>query len=81
MGELTAGSDEKKNVIRNNPDKSEFSNLLHCVLCTFRSGENHTFRRRSELAGALAFIVTFIVKCIANQKKINSIAVVVYLLL
>ena len=24
----------KQNMIRNNPDKSEFSNLLHCVLCT-----------------------------------------------
>ena len=24
----------KQNMIRNNPDKSEFSNLLQCVLCT-----------------------------------------------
>ena len=34
MGVLTAGSDEKRNMIRNNSDKSEISNLLHCVLCT-----------------------------------------------
>ena len=57
----------KQNMIRNNPDKSEFSNLLHCVLCTRLLILKHTFRRRRwacERAG-----VRFIVNVFTNQKK------------
>ena len=52
---------------KENPNKSEFLNLLLCVLCTFRF-QNHMFCRRRWTRECAGVMVRFIVKCIANQK-------------
>ena len=67
----------KQNMIRNNPDKSEFSNLLHCVLCTrLLILKAHVPSKKVNLRARWREIYC---KMYLRTKR-SSIAVVVYLL-
>ena len=67
----------KQNMIRNNPDKSEFSNLLQCVLCTrLLILKAHDPSKKVNLQARWREIYC---KMYSRTKR-SSIAVVVYLL-
>ena len=67
----------KQNMIRNNPDKSEFSNLLHCLLCTrLLILKAHVPSKKVNLRARWREIYR---KMYLRTKR-SSIAVVVYLL-
>ena len=67
----------KQNMIRNNPDKSEFSNLLHCVLCTrLLILKAHVPSKKVNLRARWREIYC---KMYLRTKR-SSIAVVIYLL-
>ena len=65
-------------MIRNNPDKSEFSNLLNCVLCIGLSILKPHVLSKKVTRECTRVNVRFIVKCIA---KLNILLVSLLLLL
>ena len=61
----------KQNMIRNNPDKSEFSNFLHCVLCTrLLILKAHVPSKKVNLLSCERAGVRFIVKCNYEPKEV-----------
>ena len=58
-------------MIRNNPDKSEFSNFLHCVLCTrLLILKAHVPSKKVNLRSCERAGVRFIVKCNYEPKEV-----------
>ena len=61
----------KQNMIRNNPDKSEFSNFLHCVLCTrLLILKAHVPSKKVNWRSCERACVRFIVKCNYEPKEV-----------